>query len=126
MTLGKVRYPVQLLRDSKGIYGIGIVGDPVEEGLGQPPELVLRPDRLLESKTRLAALQMLFGGVPHRMVRRLTEDRLRQAIHCEMLVRKGLVDYPDCPRWWSKDFGAAGTQSARLPRPPAAVPVCGQ
>jgi hypothetical protein len=103
MTLLAMKHPVQLLRDAKGIYGIGVVGNAVEEGHRQPPEIVLRPDRLFESETRPAALQMIIGGFRHGMFSHMTEERLRRQIHWEMLRRKGLDWPPGRLRWWSED-----------------------
>jgi hypothetical protein len=102
MTLLAVKHPVQLLSDAKGIYGIGVVSGAVDNFHGQPPAIILRPDRLLESRTQLAALQMIFGGFRRNMFRRMMEEGLREAIHWEMLRRRGLE--PSQPgRWWSED-----------------------
>jgi hypothetical protein len=103
MTLLAMKHPVQLLRDTKGIYGIGVVKNGVEDGHRQPAEIVLRPDRLFEAETRPAALQMIFGGFRHGMFSHMSEERLRQAIHWEMLRRKGLNWPLDRLRWWSED-----------------------
>ena len=103
MTLLARKHPVQLLHDDRGIYGIGVVGCEVEEGRGEPPEIILRPDRLLEAGTRAAALQMITGGFRHGMFSRMMEERLRQAIHWEMLRRKGLNWPPYRLKWWSDD-----------------------
>jgi hypothetical protein len=103
MTLLAVKHPVQLLSDAKGIYGIGLVSGAVEERLGLPPEIILRPDRLLEARTQPAALQMIFGGFRRNMFRRMMEERLRQAIHREMLCRRGLEWPPGRQGWWSED-----------------------
>jgi hypothetical protein len=108
MTLLTVKHPVQLLSDAKGIYGIGVVGSAVEDRRGQPPEIILRPDRLLEAKTRPAALQMIFGGFRHGMFSHMTEELLRQSIHWEMLRRRGLCWPPDRQRWWSEDSEQQG------------------
>jgi hypothetical protein len=102
MTLLAMKRPVQLLYDARGIYGIGVVSSAVEEGHGQPPEIILRPDRLLEAPTRAAALQMITGGFRHGMFSGMTEERLRRAIHWEMLRRKGL-NWPPRSKWWSDD-----------------------
>jgi hypothetical protein len=103
MTLLAVKHPVQLLSDAKGVYGIGLVSGAVEDFPRQPPELILRPDRLLEAETRPAALQKIFGGVRHGMFSHMSEERLRQAIHWEMLHRKGLDWPPHRQKWWSED-----------------------
>jgi len=103
MTLLARKHPVQLLHDARGIYGIGVVGCEVEEGRGEPPEIILRPDRLLEAGTRAAALQMITGGFRHGMFSRMMEERLRQHVHWEMLRRKGLNWPPYRLEWWSDD-----------------------
>ena len=104
MTLLAIRHPVQLLCDSQGIYGIGVVGNAVQADGRHPPEVILRPDRLSEAKTHPAALQMIMGGFRHGMFSHMAEERLRQAIHWEMLRRRGLNWPPDDDlRWWSKD-----------------------
>jgi hypothetical protein len=103
MTLLATKHPVQLLRDGKGIYGIGLSSGAVEDGLPQPPEIVLRPDRVFEAKMHSAALQMIIGGFRHGMFSHMSEERLRQTIHWEMLRRAGLNWPPDRARWWSED-----------------------
>ena len=42
---------VELLRDEKGIYGVGTVGDGWLPYNGDTCEIVIRPDRLVDSKT---------------------------------------------------------------------------
>jgi len=103
MTLLAVKHQVQLLSNAKGVYGIGLVRGAVEDFLGQPPEVVLRPDRLLEAKTCAAALQMIFGGFRHGMFSHMTDERLRREIHREMLRRRGLDWPPVRQKWWSED-----------------------
>jgi hypothetical protein len=102
MTLPATKYPVQLLRDARGIYGIGVVG-ALEAGLRQPPRIILRPDRLLEATSSPAALQMITGGFQNGMFSHMAEESLRQQIHCEMLRRRGLKMSAKGLRWWSKD-----------------------
>ena len=97
------KHPVQLLCDTSSMYGIGVVSSAVEDGFPKLPEIILRPDRLLEAKTHPAALQMIVGGFRHGMFSHMAEERLRQEIHWEMLRRKGLNWPPDDLRWWSKD-----------------------
>jgi hypothetical protein len=103
MTLLAVNHPVQLLCDTKGIYGIGVISSAVEVSHREPPEIILRPDRLSEAKTRPAALQMIVGGFRHGMFSHMAEERLRRAIHWDMLRRKGLKWPPGHLRWWSED-----------------------
>jgi hypothetical protein len=102
MTLLATKHPVTLLRDAKGIYGIGVVGSTVEE---RPPEIILRPDRLFEATVRPSALQKITGGFRHGMFSHMSEEHLRRIIHREMLRRKGLNWPPDRTRWWSEDSG---------------------
>ena len=104
MTLLARKHPVQLLHDARGIYGIGVVGCEVEEDRGEPPEIILRPDRLLEAGTRAAALQMITGGFrpPDVQPHGWRNASVRQ-IHWEMLRRKGLNWPPYRLKWWSDD-----------------------
>jgi hypothetical protein len=98
---------VELLRDGKGIYGIGIAK---ESEIDHPPnDLILRHDRLEESKTERAALQMITGGFRHGMFIHMSEERLRQVIHHGLLRRRGLAWPPpqasgsNYERYWSPD-----------------------
>ena len=50
MTLLATKCPVQLLRDARGVYGIGVVGCAVENDRHRR-DIILRPDRLSEAKT---------------------------------------------------------------------------
>ena len=114
--------PVELLRDARGIYGIGITephdlealawscGIDTEETfiLRPPPPLILRPDCLERAKRPYgygAALQKIVGGFRHGPFEHTTEERLRQFIHHEALQRAGLPWPPpdDRERWWSND-----------------------
>jgi hypothetical protein len=120
MTEGK---PVELLRDRRGIYGIG-VSDPYDiEALawacGAGPRdtyrtphvgnLILRPEMLQFGKRchygSFAVLQKITGGFRHGMFTHSHEERLRQVIHHEALIRAGLPWPPpnDRKRWWSSD-----------------------
>ena len=112
--------PVELLRDRRGIYGIG-VSDPYDiEALAwacgvdprytrQTPyvgNLILRPDMLRFGKPCLAVLQKITGGFRHGMFTRSREERLRQVIHHEALLRAGLPWPPPHSiemRYWSRD-----------------------
>jgi hypothetical protein len=113
--------PVELLRDKRGIYGIGITEphdlealawscgiDTEESILRPPPPLILRPDRLERAKRPFgyrAALQKIVGGFRHGPFIRTAEEQLRQFIHHEALRRAGLPwPRPDhLERWWSND-----------------------
>ena len=96
--------PVRADAIGKGIYGIGDVSSAVEGIFQDPREIILRSDHLSEAKTPVAALQMITGGLRHGMFTRTMEERLRRAIHWEMLRRRGLNWLPpDGPRWWSED-----------------------
>jgi|SRR5262245_3478419 hypothetical protein len=108
--------PVELLRDRRGIYGLG-VSDPygLEAAMwacGCGPEdtrkirdnLILRPDMFQPpGKHRPSAvLQKITSGFRH--FRRSHEERLREVIHHEALIRAGLLWPP--PReevYWSRD-----------------------
>jgi PcfJ-like protein len=89
-------HPVRLLRDARGIYGIGC-----ETGDWQGA-LLLRPDRLGEGDTRRAALQMIIGGFRRGPFRNTLEELFRKAIHGAMLRRAGL-SWPPEQCWWSTD-----------------------
>jgi hypothetical protein len=103
MTLLAMKHTVQLLHDARGIYGVGVVDRAVENDRCPPEDLILRPDRLLVAQTpSAAALQMITGGFRHGMFSRMTEERLRQAIHWEMLRCKRL-NWPPRSKWWSDD-----------------------
>ena len=91
--------PVQLLRDGKGIYGINMVDDDDR----WQRAMILRPDRLSESRPYRAALQMIPARSEHGPFRRMFEECMRNSIHLGMLARKGL-DWPRDDRgWWSDD-----------------------
>lgn len=87
-----IKYPVELLRDGKGIYGIG-VAKKVEID-HRPRDLLLRRDRLTEFETCFRGhpvLQMITGGFRHGMFTHMLEEHLRQVIHHGMLRRVGLA-----------------------------------
>jgi len=98
MTTTKV---VDLLRDGRGVYGIGVPGDVDHRELAivcghesaiawKPPALILRPDMLAVPKYHKAALQKITGGFRHGMFSRCIEEHLRQVIHYQMLYTAGL------------------------------------
>jgi hypothetical protein len=112
--------PVELLRDGRGIYGIGVSDlfdyEAVAWSCGIEPELwehenpgalILRWDRLVETKPRYAVLQRIVGGFRRSIFHHSVEERLRQFIHHEALRRAGLCWPPrpnrDDPEWWSHD-----------------------
>jgi hypothetical protein len=114
--------PVELLRDARGIYGIGVtephdlealawscgIGTEETRMLRPPSPLILRPDRLELAKRPLgyrAALQKIVGGFRHGPFERTAEEVLRQFIHHEALRRAGLPWPPPDHReqWWSVD-----------------------
>ena len=113
--------PVELLRDGRGVYGIGVSDLFDLEGLvwscgieleqytfERPPRaLILRPDRFLGTKPLGAVLQKIAGGFRRRPFMRSHEDRLRQFIHHEALNRAGLRWPPQHLNpgvaWWSPD-----------------------
>jgi putative DNA primase/helicase len=99
-----IKCPVELLRDGKGIYGIGVAKEVEIDS--RPADLILRHDHLPESQPRRAVLQMITGGFRHGMFTHMSEEHLRQVIHHEMLRRAGLAWPPpssfECP-YWSSD-----------------------
>ena len=110
MTLSAKKHPVELLRDGKGIYGIGVAKEAETDH--RPRDLILRHDRLPELETSFSGypiLQMITGGFRHGMFCRTAEELHRQVIHHEMLRRAGLAwPPPDAPfhrngRYWSSD-----------------------
>jgi hypothetical protein len=120
-----IQKPVELLRDQRGIYGVGEVGvlDDKTTSYGpwgpddpwRPDLLILRPDRFDESTARQAVLQKITGGFRHGMFSRTPEEQLRQIIHHEALKRAGLPwPPPDSfhERWWSKDEKQQGRNRA--------------
>jgi PcfJ-like protein len=110
--------PVELLRDGRGIYGIG-VSEPfdyeaVAWRCGFMPEpytfqrapnaLILRPDWFMDTKPHNAVLQKIVGGFRRGPFMRSGEEQLRQFIHHDALNRAGLPWPPsDNERWWSTD-----------------------
>jgi PcfJ-like protein len=129
--------PVELLRDGRGVYGIG-VSDAFDHqaltwacGVGPdaitqrrheghyepapPRSIILRPDRLDQSRSSGTILQKINGGFRHGMFTHTAEEHLRQFIHHDMLREHGLCWPPEDDRhrpgwrWWSEDK----TQQAR-------------
>jgi hypothetical protein len=104
----RVAHSVELLRDAKGVYGVGIAKEAEIHDHYRPSDLILRPDRLWESKTNRAALQMITGGFRHGMFSRMSEESLRRVVHHGMLRRAGFAWPPrDGPglnaTYWSLD-----------------------
>jgi hypothetical protein len=115
-------WPVELLRDQRGVYGIGVTDlfdlesvalscgietEPYAFG-DIPTALVLRPDRLGVDglKPHRAVLQKITGGFRRGPFMRTHEERLRQFIHHKALERAGLPWPPPDNghvRWWSED-----------------------
>jgi hypothetical protein len=101
-------HPVELLRDGKGIYGIGVSKYAPTGYL--PKNLIVRRDRLQESQTyHQAVLQMITGGFRYGMFTSMSEEHHRQVIHHAMLCRAGLPwpppQSPGSPnvQYWSSD-----------------------
>jgi hypothetical protein len=107
---------VDLLRDARGVYGIGVPDDIDRRELAivcghdwtpnwQPPALILRTDMLAVPKPHpKAALQKITGGFRHGMFSHCIEEHLRQVIHYRMLCTAGLPWPPQHPiRYWSTD-----------------------
>jgi hypothetical protein len=96
--------PVELLRDGRGIYGVGLADEFDFEalawacGIDSPPRnrhtryLILRPDLLRnsEQKDPPAVLQRITGGFRRGPFSYSIEEQLRQVIHHEALNRAGL------------------------------------
>jgi hypothetical protein len=93
--------PVGLLRDARGVYGIGVSKSFVDAARHRlkheerlPDALILRPDRFPDrfedTKPYKAVLQRITGGFRHGMFSYASEERLRQFIHHEALRRAGL------------------------------------
>jgi PcfJ-like protein len=120
--------PVELLRDGRGIYGIGVSDlfdyealawscgvEPEPHTFERPPSaLILRPDRLMDAKPHgplpllggYAVLQKIVGGFRRGPFMRSREEQVRQFIHHEALKRAGLPwPPPDSGhvRWWAAD-----------------------
>ncbi len=114
--------PVEVLRDGRGIYGIGVSAAFDIEALAwkcgiddphlypsRPGDLILRPDLLLGNEQRPhvpAVLQKITGGFRHGMFANFREERLRQVVHHEALRRAGLPWPPPDSlriRYWSTD-----------------------
>jgi hypothetical protein len=117
-------HPVELLRDQRGVYGIGVSDlfdfEAVAWSCGIEPEpftferppgaLILRPDRLPDSTPSGAVLQKIAGGFRRGPFMRTPEEQLRRFIHHEALNRAGLPWPPQhlkpdraSSRWWSAD-----------------------
>ena len=105
------RLPVDLLRDGRGVYGIGIIEDYQHEPdkvLTPPTRLILRPDCMAAHDDGLpcprAVLQKIAGGFRRGPFCRSVEEGLRQLIHHAALRRSGLSWPPTSPQaWWSDD-----------------------
>ena len=110
--------PVELLRDGRGIYGIGVSEsfdfEAVAWRCGIMPEpytfqrapnaLILRPDWFMETKPHKAVLQKIVGGFRRGPFMHSGEEQLRQFIHHEALKRSGLPWPPPDnhhARWWA-------------------------
>ena len=118
-------HPVELLRDQRGVYGIGVSDlfdfevvawscgiEPEAYSFERPPgALILRPDWLAANRPLgansfrplCAVLQKIAGGFRSGPFMRSHEEQLRQFIHHEVLNRSGLPWPPNDLRWWSED-----------------------
>jgi len=115
-------HPVELLRDQRGIYGIGVSDlfdfeaiawscgiEPEPHTFERPPRaLILRPDRLPDTTPSGAVLQKIAGGFRRGPFMRTHEERLRRFIHHEALNRAALQWPPrhdpfGSAQWWSAD-----------------------
>ena len=112
--------PVELLRDQRGVYGIGVCElfdfeavawscgiEPEPHTFEGPRPLILRPDRLLGTRPRGAVLQKITGGFRRGPFMCSHEEQLRKFIHHEALNRAGLRWPPrrlqTDAAWWSAD-----------------------
>jgi PcfJ-like protein len=116
--------PVELLRDRQGVYGIGVSDaydiealawacgvDPTDMwGTPHLDKLILRPNMLQFGKQcrygSFAVLQKITGGFRHGMFTHSREERLRQFVHHEALIRAGLPWPPSNEgniKYWSRD-----------------------
>ena len=106
--------PIDLLRDRRGVYGIGISDAIDRHALAiacgyhsearLPRALILRPDALTDPHNGSAALQKITGGFRHGPFVHCAEEHLRQVIHYRMLRTAGLPWPPQHPiRYWSAD-----------------------
>jgi hypothetical protein len=121
-SISNVAKPVELLRDSKGIYGVGISDAFDIEALAwacgidnphvfhHPGNLILRPDWLSccneKQKYRgFAVLQKITGGFRHGLFAKALEEGLRQVVHHDALNRIGLPWPPPAHQapYWSAD-----------------------
>jgi hypothetical protein len=102
--------PVEILRDRRGPYGIGVPEQHDLEAIALaygidpcqiPRYLILRPDRFELSKPGGAALQMITGGFQHGPFQHCLEEWLRQYIHHEALRAASLPWPPPGPTWWN-------------------------
>jgi hypothetical protein len=113
-------HPVELLRDQRGVYGIGVselfdfeltaarCGIEPEPYTYErpPPDLILRPDWFVDTKPHRAVLQKITGGFRRGPFMRTNEEQLRQFIHHTALNRAELPWPPPQQnnlRWWSED-----------------------
>jgi hypothetical protein len=116
--------PVELLRDGRGVYGIGVSDlfdyesvcwscgvEPELYSFDRPPsDLILRPDRFRSDQDSRGSgyivLQKITGGFRRGPFMYSREERFRQFIHHEALKRAGLSWPPPDnrhERWWSTD-----------------------
>jgi hypothetical protein len=121
-SVGDAAHPVELLRDARGVYGIGVSDlfdleavawscgiEPADirpHTFERPHTLILRPDRFSEPLPPYgsrAVLQKITGGFRRGPFMRTHEEQLRQFIHHEALDRAGLPWPPEGERWWSTD-----------------------
>src|ERR1700730_17962360 len=93
MSTDKV-FPVDLLRDGKGVYGIGAI----ETEHSAPLQLILRCDRISEAPHGYAALQKIAGGFRRGPCVGMGSEQFRRIIHHEALRRSGLL-WPRVDYW---------------------------
>jgi PcfJ-like protein len=108
--LSPIPGPVELSRDGRGVYGIGIShfhrkARSDDYDLKRSCTLILRPDRFDDSRPGGAVLQKIVGGFRRGIFHYSLEENLRRFLHHEALRRAGLSWPPpfDDPPWWSAD-----------------------
>jgi hypothetical protein len=114
--------PVELLRDGRGIYGVGVADEFDIEALAwtcgidnptpspsHPRDLIFRPDLLRDNQRHysgFAVMQKITGGFRHGMFAHSCEEHLRQYVHHEALNRAGLPWPPaqeNGIKYWSRN-----------------------
>src|SRR5262245_2773307 len=100
MTVMIEHHPVELLRDRRGVYGIGGC-ETLHPGTVRESMLILRRDRVGDGGTFTshyqAALHQITGGSRRGLFSYTVENDLRRAIHHDLLRRRGFLG----ERYWT-------------------------